>query len=94
MKRPASISRKAATREKLLTATRSLMVAGTFRPTAVQIVHADGFSDRSIRQHFASLEDLYVAAVDDDTAAAILGMLLALRTERALALAVVLGRVP
>lgn len=86
-------ARAAVTREKLLTATRALMVSGMFRPTAVEIVHADGFSERSIRQHFPTLEALYAEAIDSETAHAMVS-LLPVDDERELALVLALGRAP
>lgn len=80
------------TRTAILKATRALMVAGNFRPSAKEIARADGFSARSIHLHFPTLESLYMAAIDDATARAIVD-LLPVSSNRELALAVVLGRV-
>jgi AcrR family transcriptional regulator len=78
---------------RILEACRRQMATGNFRPTAKEILRADGVSDRTVRQHFPTLEDLYRAAIDADTAHQIVSQL-PLTNERDLALTVVLGRVP
>lgn len=83
-----------ATREAILAATRKVLTSGNFRPDAKAIVRADGFAPRSINQHFPSLESLYLAAIDADTAHDIAGLILALPDEISIAHAVVLGRLP
>lgn len=79
------------TRVAILTATRMLMAEGNFRPSAKEVVRADGFSARAIHLHFPKLRDLHIAAIDAPTAHAIC-RLLPLTDEIALARVIVLGR--
>lgn len=98
MTRPIKLDRRRLrgflTRRGVIEATRRVMAAGNFRPTAKEIGRADGFSARSVHVHFPTLESLYRAALDADTSHAIAAMLAGQQDERKLALAVVLGRLP
>lgn len=85
--------RQLATRAAILTATQRIMAGGNFRPTAREVGRADGFSARSLHEHFPTLEALYIAAVNQETAEAIVNQLPA-HDHRLLALTVVLGKVP
>lgn len=86
-------ARAAVTRDAILAATRRVMTDGNFRPTAAEIVAADGFEVRSIGVHFGTVETLCLSALDDATAHTIAGMVLALPDEISVARAIVLGRV-
>lgn len=57
-------ARSARTREGIVDATLALLDAGDLKPTAAAIAARAGLSVRSIFQHFADLEDLFVAVSD------------------------------
>lgn len=97
MTRPTNGRRRKAqaTRQAIIAATRIVMTSGNFRPSAKEIVAADGFAQRSIFDHFPTLEDLYRAAVADETTAhAMVSLMLRVTDERELALVLALGRIP
>lgn len=82
-------------RGRILEACRRQMAAGNFRPSAKEILRSDGVSERTIRQHFASLKGLHLEAIrDPDTAHAIVGAVLAQPDEFSASRAIVLGRLP
>lgn len=51
--------------ERIVTACRGLMLAGNFRPSVREVATAGGCSVRSVFQHFADVEGLHRAALDD-----------------------------
>lgn len=60
-------ARSARTREGIVDATLALLDDGDLKPTAAAIASRAGLSVRSIFQHFADLEDLFVAVSDRQT---------------------------
>jgi AcrR family transcriptional regulator len=61
-------SRSARTREAVIDALQALIAAGDPRPNAQRIAERAGVSTRTVFAHFASLDDLYRAAVERATA--------------------------
>lgn len=60
-------ARAARTREAIVEATIALVDEGDFKPRAATIAARAGLSVRSVFQHFADLEDLFVAICDQQT---------------------------
>lgn len=52
------------TRNAIVEASHGLLLAGELRPTAAAIAEKAGLSVRSVFQHFADLEDLFLAVAD------------------------------
>ena len=69
-------ARSAATRAKIISACRKLMLAGDFRPSMVEVARAAGCSIRSAFQHFKDVEALHLAALDRETQDGILLLIL------------------
>jgi AcrR family transcriptional regulator len=59
--------RSARTRRAIVSALLDLVQEGALEPTALDIAGRAGVAVRSIRQHFASREELFVAAVEEHT---------------------------
>lgn len=57
--------RSARTHKAIVAALLDLVAEGSFEPTAQQIADRAGVALRSIRQHFASREELFLAAVEE-----------------------------
>lgn len=64
------------TRAVILDKCRELMLAGDLRPSVVAIVKATGFCNRSVFQHFGSVEQLHDAALDTTTARILFGKMM------------------
>jgi len=60
-------ARAAKTREAIVDAAIALLDAGDLKPTAAAIAQRAGLSVRSVFQHFADLEDLFLAVSDRQT---------------------------
>jgi AcrR family transcriptional regulator len=59
--------RSARTRRAIIAALLDLVQEGRLEPSALEIAGRAGVAERSIRQHFASREELFVAAVEEHT---------------------------
>lgn len=59
--------RSARTREAIVEACLALLDEGDLRPTSAAIAARAGLSVRSVFQHFADLEDLFIAVTDRQT---------------------------
>lgn len=60
-------ARSAKTREAIVDATLSLLAEGELQPPTARIAERAGISVRSVFQHFADLEDLFLAVTDKHT---------------------------
>lgn len=78
-----------ASRERILRRCRELMTEGTFRPSRRDMC-VGIITLKTMKYHFPSLDDLYYAALDEETAAAIARHVTP--DPKRLALAVVFGR--
>lgn len=74
--RPRTYARGDETRARILRRCRELMAAGTFRPLQKELLTIT-ITRTTLGYHFASLDDLYEAALDLDTSRAIARRVLA-----------------
>ena len=58
-------ARKAATNERILLATRQLIIDGVLEPTAREIAAEAGTTTRTLFRHFADMDALYVTLIED-----------------------------
>ena len=58
-------ARKAATNERILSATRELIIDGVLEPTAREIAAEAGITTRTLFRHFADMDALYVTLIED-----------------------------
>jgi len=58
-------ARKAATNERILSATRELIIDGVLEPTAREIAAEAGTTTRTLFRHFSDMDALYVTLIAD-----------------------------
>jgi AcrR family transcriptional regulator len=68
------VERTAATRRKILSVTRELILAGTIDPTASEIADMAGITTRTLFRHFPDMEALHRSFIEDTDASASLVM--------------------
>ena len=68
------VERTAVTRQKILTVTRELILAGTIDPTAREIADMAGITTRTLFRHFRDMEALQRSFIEDTDARASLVM--------------------
>lgn len=77
--------------DDVLEACRTLMKSGVFQPTAQQVADRAGVAVRTVFQHHASVEEMRLAAIDDEETRLALSIRL---FGKDIVRAVVTGRVP
>lgn len=68
------VERTAATRQKILSVTRELILEGTIHPTAREIAFGAGITTRTLFRHFPDMDSLHRSFIEDTEARASLVM--------------------